>query len=609
MIKSVFDTKMWLHCGILIHLFGFLLAKSYKLDDANRYSSSLERKLTLKLKTATRLKHNLGKVLHELPIQSYEMHHSIKIIEDYLKNGGSLLECLDVLPSITYAPIAEQMDIILGSMEDRLPEYLLPAISLIRRSLSEGLLDADEIYRPTFGPPKADLLEKISMRELKKAASPLTYHTPVESIRGPWPEIVGETATLIHDKVIRPRSELIAYMLANLRISDATAEVRESVVLLIEHLRSHGERKLSGFNVTSDPYALITNVVSSLSLQNETLIAANVLLPFLRRPSECRAAEFTGFFQKNTLNYTLLISRDRMLSRSKDGVAFLSMIQQNNTDVWDVMKQFSPYKYRSWKNLLLAFVSQLRRQQTHKGEVSNIVNSVYGELILKNRGKRWKFLRNSIIAAPVLFALARKENSVRIRRLLLDVAVDRTVKPEVWQKALAFASSEDISGPINAVWKTLKALVVSSLLPQSVLSMNMAELVTMFDNRINQGQAKCVSQLETYLDNLIEAKTDRRNTIGDVDIEDLLQALRGLDIYTDEYRSLENFLSQDDLETKIGQVDLNVHPTRGRLLAYLLQMIEHTDGIDNKLRHLAEQFVDNVAYYGYGAGALSYRSI
>lgn len=61
--------RMWLHCGILIHLFGFLLAKSSgSFDDAERYSSSLERKLTLKLKTAARLRHNLGKVLHELPV-------------------------------------------------------------------------------------------------------------------------------------------------------------------------------------------------------------------------------------------------------------------------------------------------------------------------------------------------------------------------------------------------------------------------------------------------------------------------------------------------------------------------------------------------------------
>lgn len=539
------------------------------------------------------------------------MHHSVKIIEDYLKNGGSLLECLNVLPSVMYAPIAEQMDSILGSMENHLPEYLLPAISLIRRSLSEGLLDADEIYRPTFGPPKADPLKKISMRELKEATSPVTYHVPVKDIRGPWPKIVGETATLIHDKVIPPRSKLIAYMLANLRIPDATAEVRESIVLLVGHLRSQGKHELTGFNLASDPYALVANVVSSLSLQNETLIAANVLLPFLRRPSGCRgSADFTGFFQNNTLNYTLLISRDRMISRSKDGIAFLSMIQQNNTDVRDVIKQFTPFEYASRKDLLLAFVSQIKRQQAHRGEVTNIVDSIYSELILKNRRKRWKLLRNSIITAPVLFALARKENSVRTRRLLLDVATDRTVKPEVWQKALAFASSEDINGPIDAAWKTLKALVTSGLLPQDVLSMNVAELVTTFDNRINQGQAECVSQLETYLANFtqVEIETNRKKAIGDVDIEDLLQALRDLDIYTDEYRSLKNFLSQDDLETKIGQVDLNAHPTRGRLLARVLQMIERTDGIDNKLRRLAEQFVDNVAYEGYGAGALLYRS-
>ncbi|XP_071653549.1 uncharacterized protein [Temnothorax longispinosus] len=603
---------MWLHCGILIHLFGFLLAKSSKsFDDAGRHSSSLERKLTLKLKTAARLKHNVGKILHELPIQSYEMHHSVKIIEDYLKNSGSLLDCLDVLPSVTYAPIAEQVDSILGSMEDRLPEYLLPAISLIRRSLSEGLLNADEIYRPTFGPPKADPLEKISFRELKEATSPLTYRSPAKDVKGPWPKIVGETATLIHDKIIPPRSELIAYMLANLRVPDATTEVRESVALLVEHLRSHGKHKLTGFSMSSDPYALVANAVSSLSLQNETLIAANVLLPFLRRPSECRgSAEFASFFQDNTLNYTLLISRDRKISSSKDGIEFLSMIQQNNTDVADIIEQFYPFEYASRKDLLLAFVSRLRRQQSHQGEVSSVVDSVYGELILRNNRKRWQLPRNSIIAAPVLTAIARRENFVKIRRLLMDVAADRTVKPEVWQKALAFASSDDTSGPINAVLKTLKALLASGFLPSGVLSMNIAELITTFDNRLNQEQAECSNRLETYLANLtqVEIETDKKKTIKNVDVKDLLQVLPGLDTYTDEYRSLESFLSQNGLEAKIGQVDLNAHPTRGRLLAQLLQMIERADSVDNNLRRLAEQLADNVAYEGYGAGALSYRS-
>jgi len=46
---------------------------------------------------------------------------------------------------------------------------------------------------------------------------------------------------------------------------------------------------------------------------------------------------------------------------------------------------------------------------------------------------------------------------------------------------------------------------------------------------------------------------------------------------------------------------------RDRLLAQLLQMIEHAGGIDDNLRHLAKQFADNVAYEGYGAGALSYH--
>ncbi|CAL1683333.1 unnamed protein product [Lasius platythorax] len=602
---------MWLHCGILIHIFGFLLAKSPKsFDDAVGYSSSLDKKLTLKLKTATRLKHNLGKILHELPRQSYELYHSVKTVEDYLKNGGSLIECLDVLPSIMYAPIAEQIDVILESTEDCLPKYVLPAVSLIRRSLSQDVLDADEIYRPTFGPPKADPLEKIPLAELKKAASPLAYSEPIKALVGPWPKIIGETASLINNNIIPPRRELIAYVLANLRIPDATAEVRESVAHLVEHLRSHGERELTGFSMSSDPYVLVANAISSLSPQNEILIDVHTLLPFLKKPAECReSAEFASFFQNNTLNYTLLILRDRMISRSKAGIELLSMMQ-NNTDVRDTVERLSPFEYASWRDLLLAFVSQLRRRQAHQDRMSDIVDSVYGELILRNVRRHWQLLRNSITATPVLTAIARKESSSRIRRLLMEVASDRSVEPEVWQKALAFASSEDISGPIDAVLKTLKALLASGLLDKTALLINIAELVTMYDNRIVQGQTECVNRLEMYLANLTQAGTaiDRKMAIENVDVEDLLQALPDLDVYTDEYKSLKSFLSQRNLEAKIGQVDVHAHPTRGRLLAELLQMTEHADGVDDSLRHLAKQFVDNVAYEGYGAGALLYRS-
>jgi len=251
------------------------------------------------------------------------------------------------------------------------------------------------------------------------------------------------------------------------------------------------------------------------------------------------------------------------------------MIQQNNTDVRNVIEQFSPFEYASWKDLLLAFVSQLRRQQTYQGEVSSIVDSIYGELILKNNRKCWQLLRNSIIAAPFLSAIAKKEKFIRIQKIFLDVTVNGIVKPEVWQKALAFTSSENINRPMNAALKTLKALLTSDLLPYSVLSMKVAELVTTFENRLNQGQV-CNNQLKTYLTNFtqVEIKTDRKMAFENIDIKDLLQALLNLDVYTDEYRTLESFLSHDGLETKIGQIDLNAHSTRGRLLAHLLQMTE-----------------------------------
>jgi len=91
--------------------------------------------------------------------------------------------------------------------------------------------------------------------------------------------------------------------------------------------------------------------------------------------------------------------------------------------------------------------------------------------------------------------------------------------------------------------------------------MNVAELITTFENILNQGQ-DCNSQLETYLANFtqVEVETDKKMVFEN--IKDLLQALSNLNIHTDEYRTLESFLSQDGLETKIGQIDLNAHSTR-----------------------------------------------
>ncbi|EZA54023.1 hypothetical protein X777_05872 [Ooceraea biroi] len=581
-------------------------------NNGSEYFSSLERNLILKLKTATRLKHNLGKILYELPIENYELHHSVKIIGDYLRNGGSLIDCLDVLPSITHVPIEEQIDSILGSMEDHLPKYLIPAISLIRRFIKEGVLDVEEIHRPTWGPPKSDLLEKISLMDLKKAASPLIYREPLKDLKGPWPKIIGETASLINYKIVSPRRELIAYMLANLKITKATTEIRESITNLFEYLLSNGDHQLTNLKTSSNPYQLISNAVSNLSLQNETLVAANLLLPFLKKPSECwESSEFINFFHDNILNYTLLISRDRLFSRSKAGIALSSMIQKNNLDAHNTIEQFHPFEYVSHKDLLLAFVSQLKRQQTHRNGVSDVVNSVYGDLLLTNAQKRRKVLRNRDITEVILMAMARIENSIRIQRLLANVASDKSVKPEVWQKAPAFGLSEnDINGPIDATLKTLKALLFSDLVTSDVLKAKIAELINAYENRINEEQAKCNSRLETYWSNFTKAGKEietKRRKIRDIDIEDLLQALPGLNIYTDEYISLKIFLSQSNLEEKIGQVDVNMHPTRGRLLAQLLKMMETASGIDDNLRHLAMRFIDNVAYEGYGAGALLQR--
>ncbi|XP_032690079.1 uncharacterized protein LOC116853232 [Odontomachus brunneus] len=593
---------------ILTYILGFVLVTiTDSYDNAIGYHSLLERKLTLKLKIAERLKHNFGKILHELPILNYEFYYSIKTIEDYLKNGGSLIECLEILPSLVYASMKEQISNILEFMENRLPKYLIPTISLLKRSFSEDVLDGDEIYRPNWGSLKSDLLEKISLKELHEATISLSYREPVKDFKGPWPKIIGETVYLINNKVIPFRRELIAYILTNLRIPDATAEVRKSVTHLVDYFQQDGERKLSDFKTSSDPYILVANVISSLSLRNETLIAVNLLLPFLKKSLECRhVSELGNFFYNNVFNYTVLISRNRIISKTKAGIVLMSMIEQNNVEVQNMVRQFSLFEYISWKDLLLAFVSQLRR---HRVEVSDIVDNVYGDLVLKNVRKRWQLMSNQMITKIVSFAIGRKESSARIQRLLTDMGLDRSIQPKDWRKALVFALDDEINGPMDAALKTLKALLASEILQSDILKANIAELVDTYDNKFDKERFECGSLLESYLINFTRAKIsiDKKIKIADVDIEDLLQALCNLDVYTDEYRRLQNFLSRDDLEIKIGKVDVSAHLSRGRLLSQLLQMLEHASNVDNDLRNLAGQFVDNVAYEGYGAGIPSLR--
>lgn len=506
-----------------------------------------------------------------------------------------------------YASVKKQMGNILESMENNLPEYLVPTISLLKQSFVEGILDANEIYRPDWGPLKSDLLEKIPRRELQEAAMPLSYPKPVKDVKGPWPKIIGETVSLINDRVIPLRQGLIAYILANLRVPDATAQVRESVAHLIEYLLQNGKREFSDFKISSDPYELVVNTISNMPLRNKTLTAAKFLVPFLKRPAECReVSELGNFFRNNFFNYTLLIVRDRIISKTRTGSALIFTIEQNNTE--DTIKQFSPFEYTSWKDLLLAFISHLRRHQSSRDEASDVVNSIYGDLVLRDVRKRWRLLRNQVIAKTILSAVGRRENSARIQRLLTDVGSNRSIRAKDWRKALAFVSDDNIDGPTDATVKTLKALLASEILSPDILKANIVELTNMYNNRFDEERSKCVSQLERYLTNFTQTKTDKNIKIADVDIEDLLQALRELDVYTDEYRSLQSFLSRDDLETKIGKVNVNSHPTRGRLLSQLLHMLEHTNNVDDGLRYITKQFVNDVAYEGYGAGTPLLRS-
>ncbi|KAG7196784.1 hypothetical protein KM043_017691 [Ampulex compressa] len=567
--------------------------------------SRFEKSVALKLKVATRLKRNLGKVLHLLPRENYELYVSTKILQDYLRNGNSLLKCLDILPSLAYAPMDEQIDGILATMEDQLPKYLIPAISTIRRSVSrkDGILDVDEVYRPDFGPVKADMFEKIKVRELKEAALPIPRYGKRRSIEGPWPEIIGEIAALMARGKVSPRGEVIGYILANLRIPDATPEAREAVERLVDELRN--VQIIKGIELSSDPYQLVKNVMMGMNFKDENLVAAEVIVPHLRRPKECeKTSELGDFFQNNRLNHTLLIYRDEKLARSRIGDEFVKLI--DTLDLRRIMEKFNPFEHTSWRHLLLAFVGTIRRHQAQENALSDVVDSVYGDLFLRTPRKEWDLFRNPTITQTVLSAMSMNEESGRIKRLLIDIGNDRSIVIKEWRRGLAYGSLEYVTGPVDAALKTIDSLRESAVASQETLKENIIEVLYNYRNKTQNDRSNCITALQSLLPKFEKVGLKNESDIKDVDFEDLLQAVPDMD--ADDYKVLEKYLAETNLEEKFGKKpNLEEHPTRGRLLSWLLLKMENLDSVEQNIRRLASKFADRVSFEGYGASRVSLR--
>lgn len=270
-------------------------------NNKNDLKSSSERKIISRLKIATRLKHNLGKILQELPKVDYELRDSIETVQDYLRDGGSLIDCLYIFPTLAYSPIDQQINKILIAMENHSPKYLLPAISTMKNSFSpEGLIDAYEMFRPKYGPLKVDLLENISQKDIQEAEIPRSptkrQHTSKESL----PLLILKTMTLLHNKIISPRKQIFGYTLANLKILNGNPESREAVEKLTEFLLTGGEGDTVNLKISLDPYENVKNAILNLKPDNEILDAVQVLIPYLKAVDNVKCPEMSElkpFFQ------------------------------------------------------------------------------------------------------------------------------------------------------------------------------------------------------------------------------------------------------------------------------------------------------------------------
>jgi len=125
----------------------------------------------------------------------------------------------------------------------------------------------------------------------------------------------------------------------------------------------------------------------------------------------------------------------------------------------------------------------------------------------------------------------RIESSIGIQRLLVDVN-----SSSIKFGAFAFGLSEnDINGPVDAILKILKTIIFG--VPTSdVLRMKIAQLINLYENRINEDRVACNSRSETYWSNFTQVRKEieprkKRLEVRDINIEGFLQALPWLDIY------------------------------------------------------------------------------
>lgn len=604
---------MWFYRVLSSILFLYAIGA---LNEEVSSSSLPEEMIILKLKTAARLRENLGKVLSLLPARDYEMYNSIKLIKKYLRNGGSLVNSLEVLPSIAYLPIRDQLNEILLSMENYLPRYVLPAIGVIRRALN-GLrraIDVDDVFRPNYGPLKADLLYKIHAADLPVVAEE-TPLSSVERYSGEPKDLVGRALAMLLSGNAKHVGQLIAQILDNIKLKNDDPEVRESARHLVRVL-SYSDKKLQNLTVTNDAYGTVKNAVIAVGGRREDMLAwesAQTLLPYLKKPEDycTQDSKMERFFSGEVLNLSLLLSKEVGLKSSEAGRTLLKMMDSEDINVDQAFEEFHSMEYVEPIDLLIGSISHLRRYQNSRATPVEALEEIYAILLKKYRSNHWwkDRPRNTGRMKTILRGMIHENDSLRMRRLVEDImaTIDNGLLPGALKNAMAFVPSLQCHGPSCMAMKILQALNDSRGINDLSLRGSVTELLTTRREENEEEIDHCARALREEIDGEeIESLREESLQEDAINATDLLQAVQGLAAGSPSYILLRDFLEdRKELEKKLGEViDIRAHPTRGRLLAWLFQKLAASEDLEEGIRKVAEDLVDRVSQDGYGAAGV-----
>lgn len=508
-----------------------------------------EDNVILKLRVATDVRYNILKIFNQLRSTNYELNRSIQQIQKYLRNGGSLFRSLHILPTLGYAPVRTQFKGILSALIEHSPRYLLPAINVVR-----NMIDIKPILQPNGGPLRMDMFKGISAQDLSNLALP--NDTKPQDCCGLSPSTIGKTFTSTLLRIIT-QSAFIARGILNNFVGFNNKE-------FVAHMK---------------PFT------------------CNIEYPIKKKS----VSELAAFFVGDRMNYSLLLN-NKQLPKAR---SLLTLIDSDDSLVKNGLADFEIYEYSTSDDLLMAVISKLRRYQAQKGTTSEIVEDTYAHLIKKYR-HAWEDPPKSARALKSLcYSMKTDQNSPKIRRLAKDVeaTIEANVSPEIWSTIGSRVRHANCYGPSCTVLRTLEGIRKLGSIKDPALNTSILSLVKTY-NRLYRNDT-----VDTCLSNFLANSSFQDSESKMVlDVDDIMQAIPGLDINSEEYINLRDFLSSKDLEKQIGEdMHAKEHPTRGRLLAWLLGKVRGLNNVDEKIQRTAKKFVKRIAHDGYGAVKVSFR--